>query len=520
MTYRYSVAILYPSPRSVAYSSLAFHLLKGYLSEAGVGVKAVFLEDGELVVHGKGGLEEVRAVFVSLPFELMYVDLVKALDLMGLEPFRKNRGEGDPIIVAGGPAVTANPLPVLDIVDAVLVGEAEPVLEYIVEALSEPSKRLRLKTLSKLPGVLVNEYSELPVRRVYANNLDSTWYPLDQKPLDSVEPVWGRTFILETTRGCGRSCRFCMEGTIFRPKRDRSLRKLRELLWDGVRINRVGKVTFYSLVFFDNRASDEILREAVESGLEVSVPSLRAESLTFERARMIASGGQRTVTIAPETGSCVVAKAILKPIGKNLTLWAVENAVEAGIKSVKLYLITGFPGETMDDVKATLDMALEVGEVLRSSGARLKVSINPFMPKPVTGMQWAGMENLKTLRRKIEALSTPLRRAGAQVSGYDVKWARAEVLLARGGREVSRLVVAWARRGGSLGALRAALRDTGLREEDYLSEIPEDVDPPWHAYVEHPYAELWRLRRDWRIYRSVVESRGRTSRLRIKGCDF
>ncbi len=520
MTRGYSVAILYPSPRNVAYSSLAFHLIRGYLEERGVGVKPVFLEDGGLVVHGKGGLDGVRAILVSLPFELMYPDLVKALDLLGIEPFRRHRRSSDPIIIAGGPAVTANPLPLLDIVDAVLVGEAEPVLDGIIDALAEPSREERLKALASLPGLLVDGYSETPVRRVYVEDLDSAWYPIDQRPLDDVEPIWGRAFILETSRGCGRSCRFCMEGAIFRPKRDRGLSRLRELLWEGVKANRVGRVIFYSLSFFDSRASDHILREAVESGLQVSVPSLRAESLTPERASLIAAGGQKTVTIAPETGSCVIAKAILKPIGKSVTLWAVENAVESGVKGVKLYLMTGFPGETWDDVEATIAMVVEAAETARKRGARLKVSINPFMPKPVTGMQWAGMEDTKTLRKKIEAISRPLKKAGVQVSGYDVKWARAEVLLARGGRELSRVIVSWARRGGGLGSLRAALRDEGVDESKYISEWPEDLDPPWHDVVEHPYAELWRLRRDWRIYKAVVETRGKASRLRIKGCDY
>ncbi len=511
--------ILYPGPRSVANSSLAFHLLKGFLASRGVGLVYGFMEDGELIVRGKG-LEDVRIILVSLPYELMYVDLVRALDALGLEVFSGRRSDSDPIIVAGGPAVTANPLPVLDIVDAVLVGEAEPVLERIADSLSNGRGRKEaLKELAGIEGLLVPGYSELPVRRVYVERLDDAWYPLLQEPIDGVEPVWGRAFILETTRGCGRSCRFCMEGTIFRPKRDRSYARLKGLLEEGIRLNRVRKVSFYSLIFFDNRASDAILRDAVEGGLEVSVPSIRTETLTFERARLIASGGQKTITIAPETGSCLIAKAILKPIGKDITLWALENAFEAGIKSAKFYIMIGFPGESMSDVEATLSMVRDAAQLARKYGGRIKLSINPFMPKPVTGMQWAGLEDVKTLRRKIDYLVKPARRMGVQVSVYDPRWARIQVALARSGREASRLIVAWARKGGSAGAYRSALAELGLSDKHYLEEWPLEVDPPWHSYVEHPFAELWRLRRDWAIYKNVIESRGKLSKLRIKGCD-
>ena len=337
-----AVALLYPSERRVAYSSLAFYMLKEYLEEARVPHAAYFLEDGRLVADRPSPPpSRARVILVSLPYELMYLDLVRALDSAGIPVWADTRREG-PVIVAGGPAVTANPLPLYGIVDAFLVGEAEPVLDRIVEAAQEPSRSRVLETLAEA-GLLVPGVRDR-VRRIYERDLDGAWYPTRQEPPRGVEPVWGRAFMLETTRGCGRMCRFCMEGTIFRPKRDRSLRRLVELVEEGTSGGRHGKVSFYSLAFFDSPHADGILEYVVGKGLEASVPSIRAETLTPERAALIARAGQKSVTIAPETGSCRVGRAINKCIGREGALEAIRNALEGGIRHVKLYVMVGFPG--------------------------------------------------------------------------------------------------------------------------------------------------------------------------------
>ena len=121
----YSILLLYPGPRSVAYSSLAFYMIKSLFSSLGIGVKTAFIEDGYVDVDGPLDPRETRAIMVSLPYEVMYADLVKALESIGIPVWRMGRGEEHPIVIGGGPAVTANPLPVIDILDAVLVGELE-----------------------------------------------------------------------------------------------------------------------------------------------------------------------------------------------------------------------------------------------------------------------------------------------------------------------------------------------------------------------------------------------------------
>lgn len=514
-----SVAVVYPSTRSVALSSLAYHMLVGMLEERGVGVRRYFLENGEVVEarRYRAGLGSNKVLFVSLPYELMYVDFIKVLEVTGVPVLRELRGEEHPIVIVGGPAVTANPLPLYDIADAILVGELEPVMDDLVDAITRDGRSSVLRALSDIKGMLVPGYSSYPVERVYVKDLDSAWYPVKQELPEDVEPVWGRAFLLETTRGCARGCRFCMEGFIFRPKRDRSLQTLKRLLDEGVKVNRVSKVSFYSLIFFDNPAADGILEYAISMGLEVSVPSIRAETLTVERAKLIAEGGQRTITIAPETGSCVIAKAILKPIGPVLTMKAVENALDGGIRNIKLYLMTGFPGETEEDVIDTINMVLEVTKIVRRRGGVVKVTLNPLMPKPVTPLQWLGFD-ISNVKARLELIEKELSKAGVEVSTFNVDWALAEVVIGRSGREMGRVLVEWARRGGGPRALVKAARATGVNVEDYIKSWNPEYTPPWHEVVKHPYADVDILRRELSIYMDIVNSRGRTSNLRIPGC--
>jgi len=496
------VGLLYLSDRRVAYSSLAFHMLRGYLRESGVPVHTYFLEEGE--VRGEGVQPHPRKlplILVSLPYELMYLDLARALTYIGVPPTRRRR-EG-PVIVAGGPAVTANPAPVTEILDAALIGEAEPLLDSIASATIERPRKAILESLANEDGILVPGYKD-KARKVYVKKLDEAWYPVRQHIPPNIEPVWGRSYMLETTRGCARMCRFCMEGMIFLPKRDRSYRRLQELLDEGVRVNRIGKVSFYSLAFFDSPHAEMILSYAVDKGLEVSVPSIRAETLTPERAKLIAAGGQKTVTIAPETGSCRLGRAINKCIGREGTLLAVQNAIEGGVRNVKLYIMVGFPGETEEDIDETITMIREASKIVSRAGGRLKVSINPFMPKPMTALQWAPLEDVGSLRRKIMKISKETAKSGAQPSSYDPKWALVQTILARGGPELGELILEWARRGGKLGALRSAARATKIDTARYTGELPETLDLPWHRLVEHPYVKPERLLAEYRLYKDLL----------------
>jgi radical SAM superfamily enzyme YgiQ (UPF0313 family) len=442
------VALLYPSTYKVAMSSAVFHMLYFKLQDAGFYVERFTADRGPWGVEDGTPLREFDYIVATVHYELDYVNIVKVLVDAGISAKASQRSK--PKLILGGPPVTANPEPVAEFADAIAVGELEPNWELLVEYMA---------TGDEVEGLYYPQRGAYPVEIRHANDL--TW--LDHRRIP--EPESAFSISVELARGCPYSCLFCMESYISKPYRPRNWEiVLSEVTWlygkYGVRPALVALTANAHPHFKD------LLRETVNRGLPLSVPSLRAELLDDESLKLIAEVGQRTVTIAPETSERL-RKALGKDMSDEDVVRVARKAAELGLK-IKLYMLVGVPCERGEDIEAARRLVAEV----KKTGAPLYLSVNPFVPKPQTPLQYHPMAPLDYLKRAIEEMG---RAPHDQFSYYDPLMAVAQAAIALGGREAARFIEGAATSNSPRVYWRRLLR---AGELDYVFK-PREEPLPW-----------------------------------------
>ncbi len=479
------VALLYPSLYQAAVASLAYQTAYYLLNSLDYVVAERFVakelagpEPPPKSLETGASLKEFDVIVVFIGFELDYVNAMRMLIAAGVEPLRSLRSIGDPVVVVGGPPVSMNPLPYLDFADMVLIGEVEPLLPRLIETLYLEG-RGGLEKLSCRPGFLVEDCDK-PVQRVYAADLDKAFHPVMEFRVPGSGEPWGEAYMVETARGCRFSCSFCMESRFLAPLRLRSTRRILELVEKGVEVNRVRRVAFYALNFYDHPDADRILEHVVDGmGLEATLGSLRADLLNNERIEVLARAGQKVLTIAPETLSSRLCRAIAKCIGYSVVEEIAETAWRLGMH-VKLYLMVGLPGESDEDVEYTAQL---LRKLLRHAPPRrgaLRVSVNPLIPKPGTPLQNLPLIDRSSYEKRVSIIRRNVSSKVAEVDALSYRYAYAEAVLARGGPEIARVVREWALLGGRLGQLKQAARRLGVDIDRYAYG---PVEPLWARRV-------------------------------------
>ncbi len=390
----------------------------------------------------------------TLQHEFNYTNVLEMLDLAGVPLLSAERDESAPLVIAGGPA-TANFFPMAPFLDAVAVGEGEVMLADILRCVREGRRqgaaRAELKRrLSAISGVYVPGVSE-SVRKRFLTRLEGAPYPA--APLVPLTAgVHDRAWV-EVMRGCTRGCRFCQAGTWYRPVRERAPESIIALA-DAI-MGETGhqELGLGSLSTTDYSCIDGLLGQvgARFPEVRVSLPSLRVDSAAVRLAHLV-SPTSPSLTLAPEAGSQRMRDVINKNVSEADILGAAEEAFRTGRTGLKLYFMIGLPGEQDEDVEAIGDLVYRLRDLgrrclgSRSSRLQLGVSINNFVPKPFTPFQWCGMASREVLARRQALLRSRLRAPGIRVALHDIDKSYLEAALARGGEEMSQVIVgAWQR---------------------------------------------------------------------------
>jgi Fe-S oxidoreductase len=293
------------------------------------------------------------------------------------------------------------------------------------------------------------------------------------------EPEAAFSISVELARGCPYSCLFCMESYITKPYRPRDWRIVldeatRLFLKHGVRPSIV------ALTANAHPGFKQLLAEAVERGLRLSLPSLRAELLDDETIELLAAVGQRTLTIAPESSERL-RKALGKDVSNEDVLKAARKAHELGMK-LKLYIMVGLPCERQEDLEEVTSLVKE----LRKTTPAVSLSVNPFIPKPQTPLQYSAMAPVEYIQEKIDMLKKAHR---GEFSFYDPLLGVVQAAIALGGREVARHIEAAALSSSPLGYWKKALRSGEL---NYVFKSRDEPLPWSHVRGFYPPEELRR----------------------------
>nr|MDO8097775.1 radical SAM protein [Candidatus Njordarchaeota archaeon] len=488
---RVKVAICYPGPYRVGMSCLAIHLIYDMLNSIkDVACERAFLPSDPsvevLTLESSVPLSKMDIIGFSLQYETDFINVLRMLINSNI-PLRSNsRKEGDPLVIAGGPCATGNPEPLSDFVDLFVVGDAEPVLPRLIDMAAETKKpKAHLDEFLDVDGLYIPSINQGSVKRVWVKDLSAASHPTRQiiphvTGKRELSPVFGKTFLVDATRGCGHGCRFCYAGYIGRPYRERTSSRIEEIIEKGTKQTGVDKVSLVGSGLSDHSRLLDVCHWIVgNAGLKLSLPSLRADSASVELLRILAKGGERTLTMAPETGSESLRNSLNKKITDDDIIQAAESAVEAGLRNVKLYFMIGLPGERDEDVQGIVNLVKRIEKTCFQSRS-IRLSIAPFIPKPHTPFQWFPFTPLSELDSKLRMIRSSLGAdAKVDVESLDLRWAKIQAILSMADRRVGEVLEYVARAGGTLGAWRRAISECGNIASSFESSRAPKSVLPW-----------------------------------------
>jgi radical SAM superfamily enzyme YgiQ (UPF0313 family) len=489
---RYSLALAYGNSYHVGMSSLGFQRVYELVRRQPEWSCERFFTDGAGVprsVESDTALSSFGAVAFSISFEEDYVNALRLLDRAGIPLRRAERGDGDPLIVVGGSCATINPLPLAEFADVFALGAAENLLPELLPALAEEERHEAvLERLAERPGFYVPahhrpeedgcfaklvklELSEEQMRRPGA---------LPTTAIVTPRTEFAEKFLIEMSRGCPEKCRYCWATFGMGRFRWHPTEFILASLERARPVTR--ELGFVATAVGDHPDVEEILVEANRLGFRTSVSSIRIPAVTEGVLAALYASGDRSLTLAPETGSDALRWKLNKPVPNALLFEKVRLVFRQGFTQLKLYFLLGLPEETLDDVQAILEVAARCRGIMleelapRGLVGHVHLGVNILVPKPYTGWQREHLEDVESLERKIVHLERGVARLpNVSMGSMSIRQAIWQTYLTKAGSDAAD-VLEQAARGAPI---RALLREHRPRIHPEVFQRSEG-DLRWH----------------------------------------